>query len=85
MATNPLGPGKANVTAYTQKPRRRYLKARADRLRWSVSQFAGAVIELWFEQGCPAVDKIELRLPKMPYSEDGYQEKDKDGESSAVA
>lgn len=62
-----IGKGKANVTAQTSAERQAYVVARAQRLGWSVSKFAGCVFDAWFAAGCPNVTEIEAGLPIMPF------------------
>ena len=64
------GKGRTNVTAYTTTERRDYVKSRADRLGWSVSQFMGdTVLEFWIKQGCPAVAETDKLMPRLPFTE----------------
>lgn len=61
------GKGKKNISANSSEEKWDYINRRAERLKWSVSMFAGAIIDNWLAAGAPPVDRIEDGLPKIPY------------------
>lgn len=58
-----MGEGRRHMTCLTTDDRYEYVKARADGLGWSVSQFTGQIIEEWLETGAPLLDKHDKPLP----------------------
>lgn len=66
-----FGKGKGNLTAYLSTEKKDYIIARGERLGWSKSKYAGAIIDRWFEAGCPAVSEVEQSLAPMPFQELG--------------
>lgn len=59
MATNPIGKGKAVVSAVVPKHIADEIKARADRLHWSVSQYASELLGRWYREGALPVHPFD--------------------------
>lgn len=62
MATNPLGEGKAVVSANVPQALAAEIERRAKRLKWTKSKYAGELLQRWFDSGCPAVSEDEAVL-----------------------
>lgn len=59
-------PSKKNVTAAQSVDRHKYIKARADRINLSVSEYAGLWWDEWFRQDAPNLHTLEKNLPHIP-------------------
>lgn len=59
MATNPVGEGKAVVSASVPVALAREIERRAAVLKWSKSKYAGELLVRWFREGCPPVSPAE--------------------------
>ena len=59
MATNPVGEGKAVVSASVPVALAREIERRAAVLKWSKSKYAGELLVRWYQEGCPPVSPAE--------------------------
>lgn len=63
-----LGRGTDVFSVLLEKEKRAYIKKRADAMDWSRSKFGGAIIDLWFSLGAPAVHSMDRVIPIPEFS-----------------
>lgn len=67
MATNPIGAGKAVVSASVPQELADEILRRATRLKWSKSKYAGELLERWYAEGCRPLSVAELPASEAYY------------------
>ncbi|AHF92339.1 hypothetical protein OpiT1DRAFT_05795 [Opitutaceae bacterium TAV1] len=75
MATHSIGSGKALLGTTVPEPVARAIITRAGALGWTKSRYAGAVLQAWYDAGCPPVGKADEAVngygPGTPEEGDG--------------
>lgn len=62
MATNPIGSGKALLGTTVPEEVAKTIIARANSLGWSKARYASAVLQAWYDAGCPPVGKADAAV-----------------------